>query len=305
MKKIGIVSMVKNESDIIELFLKINLRSADRIYLIDHCSDDGTLEIAKEMQRAYPQIELFSYPNKEFNQSQVITSAVRSIASKNILDFIIPLDGDEFLCDNNSVNFKEMVSDSLPDNQAGIIPWETYCPISLDYFSSRSPLYSCFKRRSKEPNQFYKVVLGNEYAKECVVTEGNHSVLSSKYSSEIKVLDFKLKHVPVRSSQQIVRKALMGSYSLALKHGRQLGEGYHWDEIAGIARGNNYKINLEDLTKIAVNYASKSGEDVCIDYDSHGVGLVDDELIFSELAKPSLIRDFDLLTLNLISRIIG
>ena len=88
MVRIGVVSMVKNESDIIELFLKINLRSADRIFLIDHCSQDGTLEIAKEMQKLYPQIAIFSFKEREFRQSDVVTSMVRDISSQNIVDYI-------------------------------------------------------------------------------------------------------------------------------------------------------------------------------------------------------------------------
>lgn len=43
--KIAAVSMVRNECDIIELFLKINLRHLDFILVIDHNSDDGTTEI--------------------------------------------------------------------------------------------------------------------------------------------------------------------------------------------------------------------------------------------------------------------
>jgi glycosyltransferase involved in cell wall biosynthesis len=191
MKKIGIVTMVKNESDVIELFLKINLRSVDKIFLIDHCSQDGTLDIAKEIQKMHSQIELFSYDNKEFNQSQVVTAAVRSIASQNILDYIIPLDADEFICQSYPIDFREILQSNVGNNEAALIPWETYCPISIDYFNSDSPLYSCFRRRSYEPNQFYKVILGSEYAKECVVTEGNHSAFSDKYQQPNKILDIK------------------------------------------------------------------------------------------------------------------
>jgi hypothetical protein len=304
MKKIGIITMVKNESDVIELFLKINLRSVDKIFVIDHRSEDGTFEIAKEMQKIYPQIELFFNVNKEFNQSQVITEAVRRIASQNIFDYLIPLDADEFICETYPIDFREILSSSVGDKEAVLIPWETYCPTSLDYFNSDSPLYNCFKKRSSEPNQFYKVILGNEFAKECVVSEGNHTAFSEKYQQPNKVfLNIKLKHVPVRSSEQLVRKALMGSYALALKVGRKSDEGYHWDEIASIVRSNGYKLGLEQLSNIALHYAAPKDAVVEIDHNTVGIGSKEDKILFSKLAKPSLIRDYDLLVLGLLDRL--
>ncbi len=51
MIKLGLVSMVKNESDIIELFLRINIRSFNQILLVDHRSNDGTAEIIQEVQK--------------------------------------------------------------------------------------------------------------------------------------------------------------------------------------------------------------------------------------------------------------
>lgn len=303
MKKIGIVTMAKNEADIIELFLKINIRSVDKIFLIDHCSQDGTLEIAKEIQKICPKIELFSYENKEFNQSVVITTAIRNIASQGVVDYLIPLDADEFICANNQINLRGVLSQSVADGEAALIPWETYCPISLDYFNSEAPLYNCFKRRSNEPRQYYKVIMGNEYAKDAVVTEGNHSAISEKYQPPNKVLSIKLKHVPVRSSEQLVRKSLMGSYGLALKPGRKNGEGYHWDEIASIVRSNKYSLSLKQLSDIALHYAAPKEAHVEIDHNSFGIGMKEDKIEFSNLAKPSLTRDYDYLVLDLIERL--
>jgi glycosyltransferase involved in cell wall biosynthesis len=300
MKKIGIVSMVKNESDIIELFLKINLRSVDKIFLIDHCSQDGTLEIAKEVKKVCPQIELFRYADKEYNQSKVITYAVRDIASKNILDYIVPLDADEFISEKNPMDFREILSSNVGPTEAALMPWETYCPTSLNYFNSESPLFGCFKKRSIEPRQYYKVILSNEFAKDCIVETGNHSAFSKKYQRPKKILNITLKHLPVRSPEQILRKALMGSYSLSLKNGRKKGESYHWDEIANMARNSDYKIKLDQLIKIALHYAAYKDAEVQIDQNSFGIGMKEDKILFSHLAKPSLVRDYDSLVMELI-----
>ena len=47
--KIAAISIVKNEADIIELFVKINSRICDHMYIVDGSSDDGTFEMLKEL----------------------------------------------------------------------------------------------------------------------------------------------------------------------------------------------------------------------------------------------------------------
>ncbi len=43
--KVAAITMIKDECDIIELFVRINSRSVDHIFVIDHDSKDGTQEI--------------------------------------------------------------------------------------------------------------------------------------------------------------------------------------------------------------------------------------------------------------------
>ena len=43
--RLAAVTMVKNECDIIELFVRINSRVFDFIHILDHGSNDGTADI--------------------------------------------------------------------------------------------------------------------------------------------------------------------------------------------------------------------------------------------------------------------
>ena len=54
MAKIAIVSMVRNEADVIESFVRHNLQVADALYIIDHASTDGTGEILQQLTMASP-----------------------------------------------------------------------------------------------------------------------------------------------------------------------------------------------------------------------------------------------------------
>ena len=42
---IAAISMVRNEADVIESFVRHTLRFADRLYITDHRSEDATREI--------------------------------------------------------------------------------------------------------------------------------------------------------------------------------------------------------------------------------------------------------------------
>jgi glycosyltransferase involved in cell wall biosynthesis len=129
--KVALISMVKNECDIIELFLKINLRQLDHAYIFDHKSTDGTdLIIKKMINEGYP-ITYMYHQDDDFRQSDLITAATNQISKLGIYDYLVPLDADEFLATTDQFrSVKDAISVSLSTSSLGLIPWKTYCPIS-------------------------------------------------------------------------------------------------------------------------------------------------------------------------------
>jgi len=111
LKKIAAISMVKDECDIIELFVKINSRTFDQIFVVDHASRDGTLDILLAMkQMGYP-VSISRYDHPDFQQALVLSYLARQIANTNEFSYIVPLDADEFL----SVSKDELVSVLITD----------------------------------------------------------------------------------------------------------------------------------------------------------------------------------------------
>ena len=47
---LAVVAMVRDEADVIELFVRINARSVDHLYLIDHDSRDTTRELLMRLR---------------------------------------------------------------------------------------------------------------------------------------------------------------------------------------------------------------------------------------------------------------
>jgi len=295
--KIAAVSMVKNESDIIELFIKINSRVFDTFYILDDCSTDGTAEIIKALQSKGFKINYKKLSYGTFNQSEITTSAVRSVANLNTFDYIIPIDVDEFICPPNFFSAPELIASSMSIEDAGRIPWVTYCPNSGGYFNSKAPLYENFRMRRFEPIQYYKVILGNSFAKDCTVSSGNHGAISTRFpSSSSKIISLSLYHVPVRSKEQIIRKAILGSYALALKKNRFFGEGFHWDLMAKKIRDKNYQLNDGELLDFAIHYATQEGDALAGELveDCPKIGNEDDKIEFRELANINLLKSFDM-----------
>jgi len=293
--KFAAIAMVKNECDIVELFIKINSRLFDCIYILDHLSDDSTAEIVKKFQALGYPINYILWPDNTFNQAMAITSVVRQVANMDIFDYIIPLDADEFLASENLSSPKELVGSLISKTDIGLIPWKTYCPVSDAFFNLTAPLYENFRMRKVEPQQYYKVILGNEFAKNCSVSEGNHIARSEKFVTNPVILPLILQHVPVRSREQIIRKSILGSYSLALKKNRTQGEGFHWDLMAKQIRDNNYEISQEEIFELALHYATSDNKSSVNEIlsDAPRIGTEADSIEFMNLALINPLKSFD------------
>ena len=303
--RIAGVAMIRNECDIIELFLSINLRELDYIYLLDHQSDDGTRAIIEALQRDCPNISYTFWPDKEFRQAAAITSAVREIAAKGIFDYIVPLDADEFLVSTTAGrSVRQELAANLPPDRFGLVPWQTFCPVSANYFGASAPLHDVFRPRRVENPQFYKIVLGNEFARNCSIGEGNHIAGHETYKAPPQVLPLVLQHAPVRSPEQIIRKAVLGQHTLLLKPARGQSEGTHWDDMAAQIRERGFHLDDATLTRLALGYAASANfAENAVDQTAPGIGLPTDVLLYPDLARPNVLAHFDAYISQLVDRL--
>lgn len=304
--RIAGATMVKDECDIIELFVKINSRHLDHIFIVDHCSSDPTREILTKLKsEGYP-LTIYSYDQHDFQQSKVITWLVRHIAGLGNYDYIITLDADEFI-NPKSDSFAESVRSAIPQGKCGHIRWESFVPISTEYYISEAPLFEIFRQRCIESPQFYKVIISQEVAYNCVVTEGNHFATIGGQVVDCLPVNSTLQHVPVRSADQLKAKALLGNHRLSIKVGRGKNETTHWDDIANLIRKNKYKLEHDDVLNIALGYAGGSSnfinEQPMLIENEH-IGTKEDRIVFHDLAKIDLVHKFDIFAAGLCREIL-
>ncbi len=248
--------MIKNESDIIESFVRINLRVVDELHIVDDGSIDRTVEIIRHLRDEGLNVNVFTFPKHSLDfqqQSLLMTSLLKQLSDKE-WDYAVFLDADEFILAERDNFEADLVSTT--ESHYGLMQLLTYVPISSDYFNCPDPLHELFRPRPHE-RPFYKVVVPRGLASDVLIWPGNHSAARNNEiprSEAHRLGKTRLAHVPVRSANQIVSKALVGAHTLSLKKNRQPGEGTHWDYIAKTIREKAYELDLADLQEIAFGY---------------------------------------------------
>ena len=259
-------SVVKNESDIIEAWVRYHLGLLDGLYVIDNDSTDSTREILDRLAREFPALRVGQDPSVGHVQEKILTRAVAELVANADFDYAIPLDADEFVrCDGRAA--LEAGLDAIPAHESGVIPWITYVPTPGDDASEANPLVRIVHRRAAEPRQYYKVVI--PYATATLpdfrLTAGNHEVVSrGKLLSQTKLPGVTLAHFPVRSAEQLASKVLTGEWALNVKLRRQKGEGAHWRQLAKKVAARR-ALAPEELQSVAAAYAADRAEAVVAD----------------------------------------
>lgn len=278
--------MIKDECDIIELFVRINSSWADHFFILDNGSSDHTPHVLRRLSEEGFRISVKSDPSIQYRQGEMTTNLVREIAARGEFDFIFPIDGDEFVSDAGTL--MESLALVGPD-QVGLLEWNTLVPNDGSVMLSSAPLYAGFSKRRTELRSVSKAILPNDLARTTTVYMGNHG--ASRRDGRLAegvVLPVPLFHVPVRSKEQIIAKAIIGSRKFSIKNGRKKGEGFHWDTIAELIRSNGFVITDEQLRDIALGYGWSAGDPRVRDTIPLSIGSSADTLKYAELSQVNL-----------------
>ena len=292
------VAMVKNEADIIELFIKINCRFFTEIHILDHLSSDHTATIIKKCQdQGYPvKYKLLENDGRGFNQAEITTQYVQQVAREIECDYIMPIDADEFPFISPPKKINRILHEATKNSGYCLIPWVTYCPVNDNYLAASAPLYTNFRSRNFEPEQYYKVILRRDFAQTVKLTTGNHDVVGAeKYKpKKIKAI---LQHVPVRSAAQISSKTIIGSATLKITKNHKQGEIFHWGEIAEKILRQNMELSQAETLSFSLNYARlkkhKRSPRISFFNIHPRIGTELDSIEFKDLAKVDLRKNLE------------
>ncbi|PCI63686.1 MAG: hypothetical protein COB37_04465 [Kordiimonadales bacterium] len=265
------LSMVKNEQDIIEPFVRHNLKFVDYMVIADNGSVDDTRNILIKLARETGRVLVLDHRTFEYTQSEFMTKFLHMVQSAFFAEYIIFLDADEFVQAPSRSSFEKSIS-RIPTGFYGKMPWVSHVlPKNQPLSELKSdPPASIKWRRKSEREQHFKAVLrlGGKIGKELQVSMGNHRIetLDETPIESVNLRDVSLLHFPVRSEEQLIAKGVNGWMAILAKEakGLELGknEAHQWKE--NFERALQPSVMKKDICEASFNYGQRN---MVIDWD--------------------------------------
>ncbi|MDE3209083.1 MAG: glycosyltransferase family 2 protein, partial [Pseudomonadota bacterium] len=276
------LSVVRNEGDVIESFVRHNLRFLDALLIVDNGSVDGTREILVQLQREGLSVVVQDDPLFGHFQSRRMSQLCRQACLVFSPDYLFALDADEFIMAPTRAALEEELG-HLPSGHHGVLAWSTYVyqPVQDGQYPASTLARMIFRRLQETPG-YYKVVVSGAIDPETVeIAEGNHSVSQTDKTSLSHTLlsGVRLAHFPVRSSRQLSCKILSGWLANLSKNPdiAKTSEAWHWHALYDRLKQNPC-LTEDELAVISLNYAQSTGytrvDDTVIVADPFAVGFV-------------------------------
>lgn len=273
--------MVKNEADIVEPFVRHNLRYVDRMYVFDHNSIDGTSDLLTSLRAEGLSIELISSQGVLATgaklQAEITTQLFYTVFARERIGTYVFLDADEFL--------------HHPDGKAGMlaelselghltvmrVPWVTHVIPEKpheSYFSDPPRTFGQVRRL--ETPQYFKATLnvGRPKLPSLRITKGNHDIryVSGASLPAVDARSLSLRHVPVRSEVQVFQKAVLGWLGTLRSHpdARHHRISHQQMEIFDLIC-NGPGISPETLHRLSCSYAQDGFSNELIEVDASSI----------------------------------
>lgn len=235
MRLIG-VAMVRNEADIVEAFVRHNLRFLDHLVVVDHASSDATAEILRRLRDEGLPLTIGLDTSIEFHQGRVLSAAMRQALERYSCDYGFALDADEFVVPGSRDALERELA-RIPDGGVGYLRWSLHVP-DRAVRADAHPFERMRLRIEDARVTMRKVVVPRAFASmpSRWIDSGNHWVFDAPAGGPQRVvegtpLDARLAHLPFRSVAQTAQKVVLGHFA----HRLQFGSGaetaninWHW-----------------------------------------------------------------------------
>ena len=243
--KLSLITLIRNEQDILNVFLNHVDAVFDEVYLLDHRSMDHTCEILKQYANQrngfrYVQVEVNGHYQKE------ISTLLMHHLFKDGADFVFFLDCDEFFIIKERNELEQKIQ-ALQDNTSiGSVSWINCFPDNL----SESKLnYHTKIWVSAKYSSFSKVIVPRSvYEKfngELSLSQGNHLVMQTDGTFLDMIEIGHLLHIPVRSKEQLISKAIRSFLSNYSRSTKTPGESFQYKEMLKLIRSS--KLGDEEI----------------------------------------------------------
>jgi len=259
-------TIVINEEDIIESFVRYHSNILDGMVIWDIGSADRTPDILDKMEKEGLPIYIFRESAGDTVDSERIPKLLQHTIEKFNPDFIFPLDADEFLFSSKNQHPRSLIN-NLDLNKVYYFKSITYVPKSSDNTGEGFIPKRIQHAYAEEYEEYYKVGL----SKEKIIKHnirfniGNHDIQVRQNTEDLLFKeihpDLKIGHFPIRSSEQIMSKVMIGWINNLSRSDRIPGEAFHWENFYNKIKKDS-KLFKKDFQKIVAEYLFDDEGDV-------------------------------------------
>lgn len=233
MRRIAVVSMVRNEADVIESFVRHCLSFADFMLVVDHMSVDDTGGILQALAQEGLPVMVRRFEDVEQSQSEVMTALARQAFLEEGADLVLPLDADEFLVPEDGISCRAIL-EQLAVDRVYSLDWVRYLlaepEAGQDVFLLARPAW-----RSRQAERLKKIVVGREafVRTGLEISQGNHVACIKNEAGEQalvpeRIAGLHLAHYSWRSEAQACSKAAVGWLANLAKYSPYTNMANHW-----------------------------------------------------------------------------
>lgn len=269
MKIIAVMSM-RNESDIVESWVRYYVHAVDHVIITNNSSVDGSGELLRKLLAEGLPLTVDVDNRSGFFQEQRMRKMMRRAFFEFQADWVLLLDADEFVVPPRGRTIREVFNE-LKNDCPIKLAWTTYVPTDTDP-DEPNILRRITHRLEYEVKNFYKVMVPAEIGKkrQAVIMMGNHDIRinGKSVTTQDTPSGMYLAHFPVRSKEQLATKILVGWLATLARPNHIKGENYHWKLLFDKIFNGGGEIP-DSLENMAINYLGgtekKSGSSKLID----------------------------------------
>lgn len=209
--RIASVSLVKNEADILECFVRHNIAFVDKMFIIDDRSSDNTPKILELLQAEFANLEVVDDNwGGGFYQGPRTTQLMHHALREEAWDIVTALDADEFICATSRAEYEEDLR-AIPDGMAGGYFEICYVLSADDDPAQVDPLKRLHTHIERNGRGAFKALVTKALCQhgEVVYDNGNHGVrIDGSPISVWPLPRVRLAHFPIRSLEHAILKSL-------------------------------------------------------------------------------------------------
>ena len=246
------LSIVRNEADIIEVFVRHHAKVFDHVFIIDHLSKDGTKDILNSLIKEGLPLTVTEENAYFHNQGNAITNRLKEIRKKYRPLLMMPLDADEFVIGDIKRAAWELPN---PGNTLSVT-WHNYGMTKDDSDDINVLKRITYKNKFINNLQHKPLIPGLVLDHDVYLQEGCHEVYTNgKIVRMIESKQIHLAHFPIRSAQQFMKKALVGWISKLANPANQgkAPDWSHWKLFFNLAK-KGIEPSLNELQNLAFGY---------------------------------------------------